>query len=99
MQDRQQFHLDQLKAAEYRARQQAQIYFNTQHPPTSNPQQPTAPAPQQQQPATPIVSNQLMLPASQHGSRPSQVNIPSSVQQPLPSQHIQASMNYPPSSN
>ncbi|KAJ6224944.1 hypothetical protein RDWZM_003489 [Blomia tropicalis] len=63
MQERQQFHLEQLKAAEYRARHQAQMYYNSQQPVTqTQPQQQQQQPPSQQQqqppppPPTPVVN-------------------------------------------
>lgn len=36
MQERQQFHLEQIRQQEIRARQQAQQYYNVQHPVTNH---------------------------------------------------------------
>lgn len=93
MQERQQFHMEQLRTLEYRSRQHAQAYFNSQ-----NPQPvvaPPPPPPSVPQPGLPPQANQMMP----SGPRP-MMNAPLQAQQ-IPPQHMQASnvpINYPPTS-
>lgn len=77
IQERQQFHLEQLKAAEFRARQQAHQRFQAEHGPTwQNPNHPPAPPNMQNmQSGVPIPHGQLQpgqnpLPLSQQQATP-----------------------------